>query len=117
MRVFAGEYLLDRIPENHHEKEQIDRYDPVQIGWSGQIKEFREENFYGETGEYHHRHISHLVALMPGTLITRDTPAWLDAAKVSGSEGWMALIRIKNSNRDAKRYENNCVLGVWFPEC
>jgi alpha-L-fucosidase 2 len=74
--------------------EQIDRYDPIQIGWSGQIKEFREENFYGEIGEYHHRHISQLMALMPGTRIHRDTPAWMDAAKVSldkrgpKSTGW-----------------------------
>ncbi|MBQ5796020.1 MAG: glycoside hydrolase N-terminal domain-containing protein, partial [Kiritimatiellae bacterium] len=55
---------------------QVGRYDPVQIGWSGQIKEFREEGYCGEMGEYRHRHLSHLVALMPGTLITCDTPAW-----------------------------------------
>jgi hypothetical protein len=81
-------------------KGQIGKYDPVQIGWSGQIKEFREEGYYGDLGEYRHRHLSHLVALMPGTLITRDTPAWLDAAKVSlngrgdKSTGWALAHRI-----------------------
>ncbi len=79
---------------------QIDRYDPVQIGWSGQIKEYEEENFYGDIGEYRHRHISQLMALHPGTLITRATPAWLDAAKVTLNErgdestGWALAHRL-----------------------
>jgi len=56
-------------------------YDPIQIGRSGQIKEYREENFYGEIGMYRHRHVSQLMALMPGSTITRATPAWIDAAE------------------------------------
>ncbi len=86
--------IADRI------RAQLGKYDPVQIGWSGQIKEFREEGYCGEMGEYRHRHLSHLVALMPGTLITRDTPAWLDAARVSlegrgdKSTGWALAHRI-----------------------
>ncbi len=71
------------------QKEQMPLYHPVEIGWSGQIKEWREENFYGELGEYEHRHMSHLLGLYPGSLINRETPAWLDAAKVSLRErGW-----------------------------
>ena len=62
-------------------REQLDRYDPVTIGASGQIKEFREEKFYGEIGEKKHRHISQLCGLMPGTLITHNTPEWMAAAK------------------------------------
>ena len=79
---------------------QIDRYDPVQIGASGQIKEFREENAYGEIGEYHHRHISQLVGLMPGTLITRETPEWFAAAQKTldfrgdDSTGWALAHRL-----------------------
>lgn len=79
---------------------QIGRLDPVQIGASGQIKEFREENEYGDIGEYHHRHISHLVGLYPGTLIRPDTPAWMDAAKVTldkrgdQSTGWAMAHRL-----------------------
>lgn len=81
-------------------KAQIDRLDPVQIGASGQIKEFREENEYGEIGEYHHRHISQLVGLYPGTLISKDSPALLEAAKVTlnfrgdESTGWAMAHRL-----------------------
>jgi len=79
---------------------QIDRYDPVQIGASGQIKEFREENAYGEIGQLHHRHISQLVGLMPGTLITRDRPDWMVAARRTldlrsdKSTGWALAHRL-----------------------
>ncbi|MBO4286601.1 MAG: glycoside hydrolase N-terminal domain-containing protein [Kiritimatiellae bacterium] len=81
-------------------KTQIDRYDPVQIGESGQIKEFREEKKYGEFGEYHHRHISHLVGLYPGTLINANHPDWMAAAKCSldkrgdKSTGWALAHRM-----------------------
>ena len=63
--------------------EQIDKYDPINIGLSGQIKEFREEDYYGSVGDPNHRHISQLVGLYPGNLINETTPAWLDAAKVT----------------------------------
>lgn len=81
-------------------KEQIDKLDPVNIGYSGQVKEYREENYYGEFGESQHRHISQLVGLYPGTSISHNTPAWLDAAKVSlekrglGSTGWSIAHRL-----------------------
>ncbi len=64
-------------------KEQIDHLDPVNIGYSGQVKEYREEDYYGEFGEPDHRHISQLVGLYPGTVINENTQAWLDAAAVS----------------------------------
>jgi alpha-L-fucosidase 2 len=82
------------------QRRQIANYAPVEIGWSGQIKEYAEEHFYGEIGEYTHRHISQLVALYPGTLITRDTPAWMDAAKTTLNErgddstGWALAHRL-----------------------
>ena len=81
-------------------REQVGRYDPVQIGASGQIKEYREEQAYGEIGEKAHRHISHLVGLMPGTLINRTTPEWLEAAKTTlvyrtdHSTGWALAHRL-----------------------
>ena len=81
-------------------EKQIGHYDPVLIGGSGQIKEFREENLYGEIGEYHHRHISQLMALMPGTLVTRETPEWMEAAKKTlnfrgdQSTGWALAHRL-----------------------
>lgn len=82
------------------QKGQLDKYNPVEVGWSGQIKEYSEENFYGEIGEYRHRHISQLKALYPGTLINNETPAWLDAAKVTlhergyESTGWALAHRM-----------------------
>lgn len=64
---------------------------PVEIGDSGQIKEWYEE---GELGKYKdgtpierydddHFHISHLVGLFPGNFITPDTPELLKAALCS----------------------------------
>ena len=81
-------------------REQLPLLDPVQIGLDGQVKEFREEGHYGEIGEYEHRHISHLVGLYPGTLINKNTPEWLEGAKVSltrrsdRSTGWAAAHRL-----------------------
>ena len=64
--------------------EQLDKYDPIKVGLSGQIKEFREEEYYGDlVDEPKHRHISQLVGLYPGNIINSNTPAWLDAAKVT----------------------------------
>ena len=62
---------------------QIDKYDPIIVGLSGQIKEFREEDYYGSLGNPNHRHISQLVGLFPGNLINSSTDAWLDAALVT----------------------------------
>lgn len=66
--------------------EQLDKYDPFLVGLSGQLKEFREEEYYGDIGEYTHRHISQLVGLYPGSAINDTTPAWLDAARYSLTE-------------------------------
>lgn len=62
---------------------QLPKLDPIVVGRSGQIKEYREEQFYGEVGDPLHRHISQLLGISPGQLITSETPAWQDAAKVS----------------------------------
>ena len=81
-------------------EQQLDRYDPVLIGESGQIKEYREEKKYGEIGEYKHRHISQLVGLYPGTLINKNHPDWMKAAAYSLTErgdestGWALAHRL-----------------------
>ncbi len=62
---------------------QLDKYDPINVGLSGQIKEFREEDYYGSLGNPNHRHISQLVGLFPGNLINSQTEAWIDAALVT----------------------------------
>ena len=93
-------------------REQIDKLDPIPIGISGQVKEFREETYYGEIGEPDHRHISHLSSIYPASVINDNTLAWLDAATVSldgrGDEfiwGWsythhiLARARTGNGNK------------------
>ncbi|MDP0495278.1 MAG: glycoside hydrolase family 95 protein [Verrucomicrobiota bacterium JB024] len=98
-------------------EEQIDKLDPVQVGYSGQIKEYREEQFYGEIGQKDHRHISQLVGLYPGTLINHTSPAWLDAAVVTlnlrgdKSTGWAMAHRLNlwartgNGNKTYELYQ------------
>ncbi|MBR0366678.1 MAG: glycoside hydrolase family 95 protein [Clostridia bacterium] len=73
---------------------------PVELGADGEIKEWEEEVSYNTDangaalGDPVHRHISHLVGLYPGTLINRDTPEYLDGAKIvlqnrgDDSTGW-----------------------------
>ena len=99
-------------------RRQIDKYDAILVGYSGQIKEFREEDYYGDIGEYEHRHISQLVGLFPGEIINSNTPAWLDAAAVTldergdQSRGWSAAhklalwARTKNGERAYDLYES-----------
>ena len=95
--------------------EQIDKYDPINVGLSGQIKEFREETYYNSLGDDPtHRHVSQLVGLYPGSLVNSNTPAWLDAAEVAltnrglGSMGWSRAHRMNlwarlKSGNDAYR--------------
>ena len=70
-------------------EKQLPLLDPIQIGKSGQIKEFRQEEFYCDykgpkgknTIDPHHRHTSMLLGSYPGQLINDKTPAWLDAVE------------------------------------
>ena len=69
---------------------------PIEIGADGQIKEWYEETTLGSAGgdPYGHRHLSHMLGLFPGDLISVDNPEFLNAAKVSmrkrtdNSTGW-----------------------------
>ena len=113
-------------PDVQTAREQIDKLDPVQVGISGQIKEYREENAYGEIGEWPHRHISHLVGLYPGSCINRNTPAWMEAARTTlhlrgdRSTGWAmahrlnAWARAMDGNRAYKLYRTLLSRGT-FP--
>jgi len=66
--------FLDKI------REQMTELDPILIGASGQIKEYREEENYSDIGDPRHRHISHLCPLYPGTLINSNKEDWMKAA-------------------------------------
>jgi len=99
--------------------EQLESYDPIIIGLSGQVKEFREEDYYGSVGdEKTHRHISHLVGLYPGNLINSTTPAWLDGARVvldnrgDKSTGWAVAHRICLWSRAKKGNRAHDLLNV-----
>lgn len=106
-------------------RKQIDKLDPVQVGTSGQIKEYREEQAYGEIGEWYHRHISHLVGLYPGSCINRNKPDWMEAARVTldlrgdKSTGWAmahrlnAWARAMDGNRAYKLYRTLLSQGTY----
>ena len=73
----VNDEFIDRL------KEIMPHLDPVLIGDDGQIKEYREERGYSSIGDPHHRHISHLVGLYPGSIINDTTPEWIEGAKVT----------------------------------
>ncbi|WP_218279204.1 glycoside hydrolase family 95 protein [Knoellia remsis] len=101
-------------------REKQAQLDPVIIGEQGQVKEWYEETTLGraQAGDLPeepiwnfgaggsanqgsvHRHTSQLVGLFPGTLITRDTKEWMDAAIVSLKQrslygtGWSKAMKI-----------------------
>ncbi len=66
--------------------EQIDKLDHVIVGKSGHIKEFREEEYYGEFGRYEHHGMAQLIGVYPAAIITSETDAWQDAATVTATE-------------------------------
>lgn len=94
----AKEFNLENDPLIFKIKEAINKLDHILIGKSGQVKEYREENYYGEIGELHHRHISQLVGLYPGTQFTNKK--LLNAAQYTlnrrgdKSTGWATAHRL-----------------------
>lgn len=66
-----------------------------EIGEDGQIKEWYHEKKLGEFGQFHHRHMSHLLGLFPCNVMNKfENPELIDAAIVSmnhrtdKSTGW-----------------------------
>lgn len=85
--IAAGE-IVGEEPSVLQEWQSIldDLRTPVEIGADGQIKEWYEETFIGSVQHsepYKHRHLSHLLGLFPGDLISAETPEWFEAARVS----------------------------------
>ncbi len=84
-----------------HHKAILEKLSPLEIGSSGQIKEWYHEAELGKIGEKHHRHLSHLLGLYPGNLFDKfEHPEYIKAAKVSlngrgdKSTGWAMGQRI-----------------------
>lgn len=67
-------------------KETQSKLNPIEIGDSGQIKEWYNETTLGSMGQAKHRHMSHLLGLFPGDLINVDNSEYMDAAIVSLTE-------------------------------
>lgn len=123
----------DKIPQW---SEKMIKMKPIEIGESGQIKEWYDETTLGNTSsggifEYqsNHCHISQLLGLFPGDLISRETNAengWLDAAVVSlenrgdKSTGWSMVQKINTwarigSGEDAYRLIETMFDGGVYP--
>ncbi|WP_028611538.1 glycoside hydrolase family 95 protein [Paenibacillus harenae] len=93
---------------------------PLQIGKHGQLQEWSKD-FEGE--DVHHRHVSHLVGVYPGRLITEQSaPDLFQAAKTSleirgdGGTGWSLgwkvglWARFKDGNRAERLVSNMLTL-------
>ena len=88
--ITAAETLgVDEAKVAQWKQNQADLKGPIEIGDSGQIKEWYNETTLNtdENGQkmgegYGHRHISHMLVLYPGDLIAQNDE-WLAAAKVS----------------------------------
>lgn len=65
------------------------RLAPIEVGDSGQIKEWYHETTLGSVGSRGHRHMSHLLGLFPGDLISVNNDEYMDAALVSLKERGM----------------------------
>lgn len=78
-------------------REVCARIAPLRVGQRGQLQEWLEDRPDPET---HHRHVSHLWGLYPGSEITPDTPTFFDAAQRSleirgdGGTGWSIAWKI-----------------------
>lgn len=88
-------------------KEQLPKLNPVSVGDWGQVKEWPQETDWTSQKkmksmgiEFQHRHMSHLLGLYPFNYITKDTPEFFNAAKVSitqrgdGGTGWSKAQKI-----------------------
>ncbi len=97
----AADALGTDTEKTAHRKEILSKLRPIEIGDSGQIKEWYHEGALGSVGQTHHRHLSHLLGLYPGNLIDfHKNPEQIRAAIVSlndrgdKSTGWAMAQRI-----------------------
>ncbi len=97
--------------------------EPIEIGDDGQIKEWYHETTLGSvknSDAFGHRHLSHLLGLFPGDLISDKTPEWLDAARISldarvdTSTGWAMGQRINTWARLGDGEKVYDLIGLLF---
>ena len=113
-------------------KAKFDKLKPLHINQDGRIKEWYEEDspqFTNEGIENHHRHVSHLVGLFPGTLFGKDQPEYLEAARATlnhrgdGGTGWSKAnkinlwVRLLDGNRAhrllAEQLRSSTLENLW----
>lgn len=103
-------------------RDQINKLDPILIGESGQIKEYREEVKYGDIGDPKHRHISHLCPIYPGTLINSSKPEWVEAVSTvldlrgNNTTGWAMAHRMNVRARTNEAEEAHEVYSKFLRE-
>lgn len=120
---FAGILGRSNDPVVKRCRAQLGKYDSVMIGGSGQIKEFREEDKYGEIGDPEHRHVSHLCGLYPAAIITRATPEWLMAASATldmrgkKTNGWATAHRACCRARIGEGDKALASFDTFFKDC
>lgn len=101
-------------------KENQSRLAPIEVGDSGQIKEWYTETTLGSMGERGHRHMSHLLGLFPGDLISVDNDTYMDAAIVSltdrgmESTGWGMGQRINSWARTGQGNKAHQLIQTLF---
>ena len=68
---------------------------PIEIGESGQIKEWYDETEFGQTAngaipsfDAKHRHIAHLLGVYPGDLVTVDNNTVYGCGKSFSDSAW-----------------------------
>lgn len=75
----------DKVQEWNYVRQHMER--ALEIGEDGQLKEWKEECRYNRDkagnliGREYHRHLSHLVCLYPGKLVSIHTPEYLEGVK------------------------------------
>jgi alpha-L-fucosidase 2 len=73
---------------------------PNQVGSKGQLQEWLEDKDFAQGIDVHHRHVSHLWGLHPGSEINPTTPRFFEAAKKTleyrgdGGTGWSMAWKI-----------------------
>lgn len=98
------------------------KLDPIEIGDSGQIKEWYNETTLGSIPgtDGKHRHMSHLLGLFPGDLISVDNEEYLNASKVSlaargdDATGWGMGQRINSWARVGDGNHAYAIVGAFF---
>ena len=123
--VIAAE-TLDKDPElvAQWKANQANLKGPIEIGDSGQLKEWYEETTIDSMNSQGadaagHRHLSHMLGLFPGDLVQRN-PEWVAAAKVSmdyrtdNSTGWGMGQRINTWARLGEGNKAHELIGNLF---